>query len=281
VSSHGSPIPKSYARILLASEGTEFDVGAERVAIEMAARCALRLLAVIPVVSNPEFEIVAPQLAERAEAEAASHLDRLRNAASQRGVDLTGTVRLGETPYQEIVDEAREREADLIVLRRRGKRGFVANLLVGSMTHTVTGHAPCDVLIVPRAARMWSQGILLATDGSLHSARATEAAAELAVRCSLPVTAVCVLAHPLDDRAKATANVEAALALLRSAGAQAQGRTAEGRPHEAILSVGRDVHADLLVVGRRGIGGVERLLLGSTSERVSGFADCPVLIAHA
>jgi nucleotide-binding universal stress UspA family protein len=45
--------------------------------------------------------------------------------------------------------------------------------------------------------------------------------------------------------------------------------------------VGRDVHADLLVVGRRGIGGVERLLLGSTSERVSGFADCPVLIAHA
>jgi nucleotide-binding universal stress UspA family protein len=69
--------------------------------------------------------------------------------------------------------------------------------------------------------------------------------------------------------------------LLRSAGAQAQGRTVEGRPHEAILSVGREVHADLVVVGRRGVGGVERLLLGSTSERVSGFADCPVLIARA
>jgi nucleotide-binding universal stress UspA family protein len=45
--------------------------------------------------------------------------------------------------------------------------------------------------------------------------------------------------------------------------------------------VARDVHADLIVVGRRGIGGVERLLLGSTSERVCGFADCPVLIASA
>jgi nucleotide-binding universal stress UspA family protein len=274
-------MPKSYARILLASEGTEFDVGAERVAIEMAARCPLRLLAVIPLVSNPEFEIVAPQLAKRAEAEAAAQLDRLRNAAAQRGVDLTGTVRLGETPYEEIVGEAREREADLIVLRRRGKRGFVAKLLVGAMSHTVIGHAPCDVLIVPRAARMWSQGILLATDGSLHSARATEVAADLAVRCSLPVTVVCVLAHPQDDRAQAIANVEAAIALLRSAGAQAQGRTVEGRPHEAILSVGREVHADLVVVGRRGVGGVERLLLGSTSERVSGFADCPVLIARA
>ncbi len=281
MSLRGATMPKSYARILLASEGTEFDVGAERVAIDLAARFALRLLAVIPVVSNPEFEIVAPQLAERAEAAAASHLDRLRDAASQRGVELAGTVRLGETPYQEIVDEARERAADLIVLRRRGKRGFVANLLVGAMSHTVVGHAPCDVLIVPRAGRMWSQAILLATDGSLHSARATEAAAEVAARCSLPVTVVCALAHPQDDRAKATANMEAAMAILRSSGVQAEGRTAEGAPHEAILGVARDVHADLIVVGRRGIGGVERLLLGSTSERVAGFADCPVLIARA
>jgi len=272
---------KSYTRILLASEGTEFDVGAERLAIDWAAQWALGLLAVVPVVSNPEFEVVAPQLAQRAEAAAASHLERLRHAASQRGVDLAGTVRLGETPYQEIVAEARQRNADLIVLRRRGKRGFVANLLIGAMTHTVIGHAPCDVLIVPRAARMWSRGVLLATDGSTHSARAAEIARELALRGSLPVTVVCVLAHPADDRARAAANVEAAIALLRSAGVRAEGRTAEGRPHEAILAVGREAQADVIVVGRRGLGGVERLLLGSTSERVAGFADCPVLIARA
>jgi nucleotide-binding universal stress UspA family protein len=273
-------MPKSYATILLASEGTEFDVGAERIAVEMAAKCAVRLLAVIPVVSNPEFEIVAPQLAERAEAAAASHLEQLHGVASQRGVDLSGTVRLGETPEEEIVDEARGRGADLIVLRRRGKRGFAANLLVGAMTHTVVGHAPCDVLIVPRAARMWSQRILLGTDGSLHSMRATEAAAALAAMCALSVTVVGVLAHPQDDRSKTTANVEKAIALLSSAGVEADGRTAEGKPHEAILGVGRDAHADLIVVGRRGIGGIERLLLGSTSERVAGSADCPVLIAH-
>ncbi|HUH93447.1 MAG TPA: universal stress protein [Casimicrobiaceae bacterium] len=271
----------SYNRLLLASEGTEFDVGAERVAVDLAEQWQLRLLAVIPVVSNPEFEVVAPQLAERAEAAAASHLERLRAVASQRGVELDGTVRLGETPYLEIVAEARERNADLIVLRRRGKRGFLANLLVGAMTHTVIGHAPCDVLIVPRAARMWSRGIVLATDGSVHSARAAEAAAGVALRSSLPVTVVCVLAHPQDDRGRAMANVEAATALLRTAGARADGRTAEGKPHEAILDAARGAHADLIVVGRRGLGGVERLLLGSTSERVSGFADCAVLIVRA
>jgi nucleotide-binding universal stress UspA family protein len=268
----------AYHRILLATEGTEFDVGAERLAIDLAVQWAVGLLAVIPVVSNPEFEIVAPQLAERAEAAAASHLESLRGAASQRGADLAGTVRLGETPYQEIVAEARERGADLIVVRRRGKRGFVANLLVGAMSHTVIGHAPCDVLIVPRAAPLWSRGILLATDGSAHSVRAAEAAAGVALRSSLPVTVVCVVAQ--DDRARAAANVEAATALLRAAGVRAEGRTAEGKPHEAILAVGREAHADLIVVGRRGLGGVERLLLGSTSERVAGFADCPVLVAR-
>jgi nucleotide-binding universal stress UspA family protein len=270
-----------YARLLLATEGTEFDVGAERVAIEMAATWALPLRAIIPVVSNPEFETVAPQLAKRAEAEAAARLGRLRDTASEKGIDLTGSVRLGELPYREIVDEARKREADLIVLRRRGKRSFVANLLVGTMVHTVIGHSPCDVLIVPRAARMWTRRILLATDGSVHSARATEAAAAVAVRCALPVSVVCALAHPHDDRAKASATVEAAAAIIRAKGVQADGRIVEGSPHEEILRVGREVHADLIVVGRRGLGRVERVLLGSISERVAGFADCPVLIVRA
>ncbi len=271
-------MPATYDRILLASEATEFDVGAERLAIDLATQWRLPLLAVIPVVSNPEFEIVAPDLAERAESAAAAHLEHLREAALKRGVELAGTVRLGEAPYREIVDEARDRAADLIVLRRRGKRGFLANALVGAMSHSVIGHAPCDVLIVARAARLWSRGILLATDGSAHSARAAEAAARVALRASLPVTVVCVAQ---DDTARAAANVDAATAVLRAAGVRADGRTAEGKPHEAILALGREVHADLIVVGRRGLGQVERLLLGSTSERVAGFADCPVLIARA
>lgn len=271
---------KSFNRVLLATEGTEFDVGSERVAIELAARWQLPLLAVIGVVSNPEFETVAPRLARKAEAEAAAHLDELRQTARARGVELLGSVRVGETLYQEIVAEASERKADLIVLRRRGKRGFVAQLLVGAMVHTVIGHAPCSVLIVPRAASMWSRRILLATDGSAHSERATEVAAEVTVRCALPVAVVCVSVHPQEDLA-ATANVERALALLRAAGASADGHTRGGRPHDAILAVGREVGADLIVLGRRGIGGVERLLLGSTAERVAGLADCPVLIVRA
>lgn len=272
----------SFERILLATEGTEFDVGAERVAMELAVKCHSPLLAVRPVVSNPVYESVAPKLALRAEAEAAAQLDALRRTAGTQGVELSGTVRLGEEPYQEIIDEARERAADLIVLRRRGKHGFFANLLVGAMVNAVIGHAPCDVLIVPRAARMWSRGIVLATDGSPHSERATEAAAYIGMRCELPVVVVCAAGPQQAQDGPAAADiVERALGQMRAAGAEASGRVVSGRPHEAILEVVRAVGADLIVVGRRGHGGVDRLLLGSTSERVAGYADCPVFVVRA
>ena len=154
-----------FQRILLATEGTEFDVGAQRVGIDLAASCGVPLMAVMPLVSNPEFESLAPELAERAATEAASRLADLRLSARAKGIELAGIIRRGEQPFREIVDEASERRADLLVLRRRGKRGYLANLLLGEMVHTVIGHAHCNVLIVPRAAQLWSRALLVATDG--------------------------------------------------------------------------------------------------------------------
>ena len=155
-----------FKRILLATEGTEFDTGAERVGIDLAADCDVPLMAVLPIVSNPEFESLAPQREERAEAEAAARLAALQQSARAQGVDLAGNVRRGEQPFREIVDEATERQADLLVLRRRGRRSYLANLLLGEMVHTVTGHTHCSVLIVPRSAQPWSRAVVVATDGS-------------------------------------------------------------------------------------------------------------------
>ncbi|MBX3155263.1 MAG: universal stress protein [Deltaproteobacteria bacterium] len=52
-----------------------------------------------------------------------------------------------------------------------------------------------------------------------------------------------------------------------------------GKPSEEILSLARDVGADLVFVGSHGKSGVERFLLGSTSERVVREAHCPVIVA--
>jgi nucleotide-binding universal stress UspA family protein len=268
-----------FNHLLLATENTEFDAGAELVAIELANRCGIPLHAVRPLVSNPEYESLAPEREEQAEAEAAMKMAQLQQRAEAQGVALDGSIRLGEEPFREIVEEARERRADMVVLRRREKHSYLANLLLGEMVHTVTGHAPCDVLVVPRAARLWSRGIVLATDGSPHSDRATTVAASFAAAFDLPLTVVSV-AEGKDGESAASDNVARALGLIGT-GARASGRVvAEGKPYEAILAVAQSSGADLIVIGRRGLNPVERLLVGSTSERVAGYANSAVLIVQ-
>jgi len=55
------------------------------------------------------------------------------------------------------------------------------------------------------------------------------------------------------------------------------GRSILGVPSAQICAAAEESHADLIVLGTRGKGGLEHLLLGSTAERVVNKASCPVL----
>ena len=59
----------------------------------------------------------------------------------------------------------------MIVMGRRGRTGL-KRLMMGSETAKTIGHAPCNVLVVPRAAKLEFKNILIATDGSKYSAAA-------------------------------------------------------------------------------------------------------------
>lgn len=272
---------RPFERILLATEHTEFDVGAERVAFELARRDDLLLNAVLPVLSNPEYEAVAPQLAAKAERDAVEKLAALRIAAQGAGVRLDIRARRGEELYREILNEAKERAADLIVTRRRGKRGFLANLLVGEMVSKVAAHASCSVLMVPRAGQMWSRCVLAAVDESSGADRVTSVAAAVAVQYSLPLVVVCVAAGDLPNlRQRAAEAVDQAVDHARKLGASSRGRVLAGKPFERILQAASAEGADLIVVGGRGDTTIKRALLGGTAQKVIGLAEVPVLVAH-
>jgi nucleotide-binding universal stress UspA family protein len=53
-----------------------------------------------------------------------------------------------------------------------------------------------------------------------------------------------------------------------------------GKPAEELLAIARDVGADLIIVGSKGLSGVERMVLGSVSERVVREAGCTVEVAR-
>jgi nucleotide-binding universal stress UspA family protein len=53
-----------------------------------------------------------------------------------------------------------------------------------------------------------------------------------------------------------------------------------GKPATQILALAAEVGADLIFIGSHGKTGVERMLLGSVSERIVREAKCPVLVAR-
>jgi len=52
---------------------------------------------------------------------------------------------------------------------------------------------------------------------------------------------------------------------------------ARGMPKEEILKFAADNEVDLIVIGTHGRSGIDRILFGSTAERVVRKAPCPVL----
>jgi nucleotide-binding universal stress UspA family protein len=54
-----------------------------------------------------------------------------------------------------------------------------------------------------------------------------------------------------------------------------------GRPADEILALASEVGADLIIIGSKGVTGIERLMLGSVSEQVVREAKCTVEVARS
>lgn len=270
-----------HSRLLLATEHTEFDTGAERIALELARRRGVPLAAVVPIVSNIEYESVAPGLVARMEEDVHARLVALQDEAARAGVPLDVRVRRGEEPWREIVAEATARGADLIVIRRRGKRSFLANLMIGELVGKVATSAPCDVLMVPRAAPLWTRRVLAGVDGTPVGPQVARAAAQVAVAARLPLTVATVAAHDTPaERAAADAVVAAAAAVAAAAGATVDVRVAVGRAADTIAALAAGAGADLVVVGRGGPQAHGRLHFGSNAQRIVGLVPGAVLVVR-
>jgi nucleotide-binding universal stress UspA family protein len=142
--------------------------------------------------------------------------------------------------------------------------------------------------------------MLVAIDGSEAATRALNYALSLAEICDAEVQIVSVVppVASLMPRFSLTAppihytlfidEVEKRLhAVLSDALADAKKkrptlplsiRLLKGRPADTIVQTAREEGFNLIVVGSRGLSGVDELVLGSVSDRVADLATCPVLI---
>jgi len=266
-------------KIFLATDRSEYSEGAVREAINFAKRCSSRLYAMSVLETNPEFETIGSKFFEKEEKEAQHYLESVKARARSEGVTCDTELLEGEEPYRSIVNAATEKNVDMIVIGRRGRRGL-AKLLIGEVASKVIGHAPCKVLVVPRAAVITYQNILVATDGSTHANAAVQEAIAIAKRCGSHLIVLAALrdGSELDEGKN---RVNQAVELAHAAGVAAEAVTPLGRSHDVIVETAGGRGVDLIVMGTYGKTGVQKILMGSSTEKVIKAAGCAVLVVKA
>jgi len=282
-------------RLLLSTDGSEFSEGAIREAIMLAKRCGSKLSVLSVIETNPEYAALAPQLIEKAEKTAMDHLAAVKARATAEGVNAETIIREGEDSYAYVTEEATRNKSTMIIMGRRGRKGL-KRLVMGSTTARVIGHAPCSVLVVPRAAKVEFKSIVVATDGSKYSAAAASEAIGIAKRNNAKITALAVvpadIAMPTDvdfaavqrekladqELAVAEKHAKAVKDAAQQEGVDVKAFVVTGKPADAIIETAKEQNADLIVVGSHGRAGLEKLLLGSVTERVIVLASSAVLV---
>ena len=226
--------------------------------------------------------------------------DQLRAAAEPlvaQGMAVERHVVAGRAAT-EILGTAQRIRADLIVSGSRG-RGRLASMLLGSVAAEVAADAQCPVLV----ARSTSVSrLLVATDGSDAANAIPDRLAALGAFAGLPADAVAVsvpdspafelmvglytlgderLAHMRQEsQESAGANAAAMAERLAAVGIQATPHVRSGDPAHEIIGAATDFGADLIVAGSRGLGGVERIVVGSTARNVLQQSHTSVLVVR-
>jgi nucleotide-binding universal stress UspA family protein len=203
-----------------------------------------------------------------------------------------------------ILKRAPKRNGLLVV----GSQGLDAldRFMLGSVSTKLIQHAPCPVLVVKGEAAPLRR-ITLATDGSDASAKALEfvltrfqpdrssgrggpvpihvSVIHVIARSPLaPITIGSTISW-IEYRERKVKEIgrkllEQSVQKLVEAGFTAEPLCQSGNPAERIMKGATKHHADLIVMGAKGLAAIDRFLLGSVSTRVVQHANCAVLVVR-
>lgn len=218
--------------------------------------------------------------------------DRVAAACARVGADVATSVET--TSAEHVADALTSLDARLLVLGRRARRRTP-----GRITTAVLERARVPVTVVPHGedARTAPGGpVVVGVDGSRHACEALRHAAAVAVRRDAVLEAVLAwqitslaplpgkewgYVPPLDEYEKHAAGLldeVVAQSHVTLPGDRLVRTVVHAPPVRALLEAA--TRAERLVVGHRGLTGIDRVLLGSVSREVVAHAACPVTVTR-
>jgi nucleotide-binding universal stress UspA family protein len=142
-----------YRNILVPTDGSDITAKAVQTAITLAKTLGATLTAVsvkepYPYSAISEMQAIPPQeFFDTQERIAATRVKQVVDAATAAGLSCTGLTVEALHPWEAVVDTAKDKGCDLIIMASHGRRGMSA-LLLGSETQKVLTHCQTPVLVI-------------------------------------------------------------------------------------------------------------------------------------
>ncbi|MEC5292755.1 universal stress protein [Aurantimonas sp. C2-6-R+9] len=164
-----------------------------------------------------------------------------------------------------------EKDADLVVIGKRGEAADFAKLHLGSNLERVLRASTKPVLVAARAFRPIRR-FIVAFDGGPSATKAIDHLVTSPLLNGAACELVMVSAKSLDER------LDRAAARLREAGYDVTATLEKGEPDEVIAAHVKRDDVDLIVMGAYGHSRIRNFLIGSTTSEIVRACLRPVLM---
>lgn len=212
-----------------------------------------------------------------------NYLKRVADRAAEAGVRARRMVHPGQAA-EEIAAKARDERIDLLVMSTRGRSG-AARTLLGSVANRVVQLVHIPVLLFrPERALLGSEAnyrrLLVALDGSDLAELSLRYAESLArvFEAEILLLSVPDGLEKAEEQEELRDYVDGLARDLVESGLEARGIVSGSQPAMTILEVAESEAADLIILATHGLGGLDRLMVGSVADRVVQASGRPVFL---
>jgi nucleotide-binding universal stress UspA family protein len=204
-------------------------------------------------------------------------------------------VRFGK-PFNEILQTAKEKNVDLLVIGTHGRAG-VDRVILGSVAERIVRKAPCPVMVIKGRKYVGFKRIIVPVDLSDCSRNALEYAIATAGAHNSRLTILHVYEESFiepyinaanseeeaDEIIKAIDRVDANkfdefLKTVDLGEVEYEKLLIKGVPETEIVETAMEQQADLVVMGTHGRAGIKHIIIGSTAEEVVRTVHCDIII---
>lgn len=235
-------------------------------------------------------------LQENIRLQSKTELDQLADYLAETFGSKVGCHHVEGLVLEGIMAQVESLSADLLIIGARGA-GFIRQLLLGSTAERLLRMTMRPVLTVKQPPRTAYQSVLVPIDFSPWSLSAIQLAQMVAPQAEL------VLMHayevPFEGKLRIAGEKEDTILRYREMARQKAGSrlsqtvsdagmdeanwrsiVLRGDAGRCILEQEEEQGADLIVLGKHGLGMVEELLLGGRTRHILAHARCDVLVAN-